>query len=255
MNFRRMVLGGALAPAAIFTIALTAVASAVPAAQASMNLPSPGRGQGLSQNWAGYVVNGGRYHSVSATWVQPAAHCTSKNTGASFWVGLDGGSGIFSGRRSKTLEQVGSAAYCAGGTPQYFAWWEMFPSPMHVFQHTVRPGDHLRASVKASGTAFTLTFYDITRGWHRSVHRTQRAARKDAAEVIAEAPTNGSTHRIRPLTNFGTVSFFHATFNGKPLHNFNTGRLTMENPRGRVKARPSALSASGKHFTVRWRHV
>jgi hypothetical protein len=42
-------------------------------------------------------------------------------------------------------------------------------------------------------------------------------AAKDSAEVIAEAPSSGTSGAVLPLTNFGTVNFSGATVNGGQL--------------------------------------
>lgn len=79
---------------ALAPILLTAacVVGAIPAtATAATNVT-----QATSENWSGYVASGSsgttQFSSVSGSWVQPAATCTSGSGYAAFWVGL-GGSG------------------------------------------------------------------------------------------------------------------------------------------------------------------
>ena len=78
----------------------------------------------VSSNWAGYVVSGTTFTSVTGTWVQPEIDCTSTGSSASaFWVGLGGNTD-----GSNALEQVGTGAECdENGVPTYYAWYESCP--------------------------------------------------------------------------------------------------------------------------------
>ena len=96
-----------------------------------------------STNWSGYAVTGSRFTSVSASWTEPTVKC-SGTAYSSFWVGLDGDT-------SNTVEQTGTDADCSGSTPQYYAWYEMYPKFPVNLRGTVRPGDHLSASVTTNG--------------------------------------------------------------------------------------------------------
>ena len=94
-----------------------------------------------SSNWAGYAATGTHgFTSVSANWTQPTGHCTGGNQYAAFWVGLDGYS-------SSTVEQTGSEVDCAGRTPQYYAWYEIYPGASMTFTNPVRAGDQFSGSV------------------------------------------------------------------------------------------------------------
>jgi hypothetical protein len=109
-----------------------------------MSSHSGTRNQVSSQNWSGYAATGGTYTSVSSSWVEPAGICSSGNQYSSFWVGLDG-------YNSTTVEQTGSEVDCSGGTPQYYSWYEMYPSYPVNFSNEVQPGDHFTASVAYTG--------------------------------------------------------------------------------------------------------
>ncbi|MGN6795849.1 MAG: G1 family glutamic endopeptidase [Streptosporangiaceae bacterium] len=57
-----------------------------------------------STNWSGYAATGGNgsFTSVSASWIEPNATCSSRRAQyASFWVGLDGYS-------SSSVEETGT---------------------------------------------------------------------------------------------------------------------------------------------------
>jgi hypothetical protein len=197
-----------------------------------------------SSNWSGYAATGARFTSVTASWVQPTGHCGSATTYSSFWIGLDGDG-------SNSVEQTGSEVDCSGGSPQYYAWYEMYPAYPVNFPGTVRPGDHFTSSVTESGSgAFVLKLSDTTQGWSKTVNKTLRNAALASAEIIAEAPSSGSG--VLPLTNFGTAYFTNATANGQPIGNYSPDNITMGSG-STTKATTSSLSG-GTNFSVTWKH-
>jgi Peptidase A4 family len=167
-----------------------------------------------STNWSGYAATGssGAFNAVSASWVQPTATCSSGDQYSAFWVGLDGYS-------SNTVEQTGTEVDCSGRTAEYSAWYEMYPAYPVYFSNTVHAGDQFTGSVTyqpGTGTAtgtFTITLHDITAGWTGTTSQALASAVRSSAEVIAEAPSSGSSGRVLPMTNFGTVNFSGATVN------------------------------------------
>jgi hypothetical protein len=197
-----------------------------------------------STNWSGYAVTGSRFTSVSAAWTQPSATC-SGTAYSSFWVGLDGDT-------SSTVEQTGTDADCSGGTPQYYAWYEMYPKFPVNLKGTVRPGDQMTASVTTDGRgSFTLTISDTTQGWTNTTSARLKSAKLASAEVIAEAPS--SSGGVLPLANFGTVSFTNAKANGALLTSStpNIDPITMASG-STVKAQPSSINSGA--FSVAWKH-
>jgi Peptidase A4 family len=200
--------------------------------------------QSTSTNWSGYSAVSGRYTSVSANWTQPTANCTSATTYSSFWVGLDGDG-------SNTVEQTGTSADCSGGSPRYYAWYEMYPKFPVNLSLTIRQGDSISASVTTNGSgSFTLTITDNSTGQSFTTTQRQRKARLASAEAIAEAPS--SSGGVLPLTNFGTASFDSVTVNGQPIGSFNPDKIDMVSG-STVKAQTSALSG-GASFSVSWKH-
>ena len=197
-----------------------------------------------SSNWSGYAVTGSRFTSVSSSWTEPTATC-SATAYSSFWVGLDGDT-------SNTVEQTGTDADCSGRTPQYYAWYEMYPKYPVNFSNTVRPGDKMTASVTTNGSgSFTLKISDATQGWSRTVTARLKSAKLASAEVIAEAPSSSSG--VLPLANFGTVSFTGASANGTLLTSTtpNIDPITMATG-STVKAQPGSISSGA--FSVAWKH-
>jgi hypothetical protein len=227
-----------------------AVALAVPsAASARPSRPFFGPNHRISHstssNWSGYSAINGRYTSVSASWKQPTASCTSQTTYSSFWVGLDGDG-------SSTVEQTGTSADCSGGSPRYYAWYEMYPKFPTNLSLAVRPGDSMSGSVTTDGSGhFTLTIRNATTGASFTTTQTLKHARLASAEAIAEAPS--SSGGVLPLTNFGTVGFSAVTVNGQAIGAFNPDRIDMVSG-GVTKATTSALSG-GTSFSVTWKHA
>lgn len=186
----------------------TGLAAAAVAAQTAL----AGAASAVSANWSGYAVTGTTFRSVSGSWVQPAASCTSSTattTASAFWVGLGGDSSS-----SQALEQTGTEADClADGTVRYSAWYELVPASSVRVKLAVAAGDRIAGSVRASGRSVTVELRNLTTG--ASFRKTLSMAAPDtsSAEWIAEAPATSTPggETILPLTDFGTVDFTSAT--------------------------------------------
>jgi hypothetical protein len=195
-----------------------------------------------STNWSGYAANGGTYSSVSASWVEPAATCSSGSQYSSFWVGLDGYS-------SNSVEQTGTDTDCQNGVPTYYGWYEMYPHPSFSFGGGVSPGDTINASVVFSGSnSYTLTLKDVTKGWTATTTKKLSNAARSSAEVIIEAPSSGG---ILPLADFGTVNVSSSIVDGSAIGGFNPAQIFMVNGSGQDKDTVSSLS-SGENFSATW---
>jgi hypothetical protein len=224
----------------------------------------PGQGNevnptGSSENWAGYAVQStrpGTFRSVSASWVQPVAHCAgvAGHRFAAFWVGLDGANPPI----SNSVEQTGTDSDCVGRHPSYYGWYEMFPAPSVNLPNKVGAGDHMFASVTFRGTkTYVLVLRDTTRHWTRTITRNEAGLARSSAEVIAESPAldiNGQLV-IQPLANFGTIRWTGSKVNGTLLKKLGRRiRITMADPGGRIKAVTSPVS-SADLFTNAYRHA
>jgi hypothetical protein len=162
-------------------------------------------GTTTSSNWSGYAVLGSSFTSAAGSWVVPTATCTgvSGDQYAAFWVGLDGYS-------SNTVEQTGTDSDCDGGTPSYYAWYELYPNPgFEVPNIDVTAGDVMSASVVYNGNEFTITITDETKGQSFTKSSGVRGAERSSAEWITEAPccTVRPRNGILPLSDFVTVGF------------------------------------------------
>lgn len=196
-----------------------------------------------STNWSGYAATSSTYSSVSSSWTEPTGHCTANNQFAAFWVGLDG-------FNSSSVEQTGTLIQCAGTTPEYRAWYEMFPANPVYFNVTLRPGDHMTGSVTfTGGSTFNLKLSDSTQGWSESVNKNLSGAARSSAEVIVEAPSSSSG--VLPLANFGTASFTGASANGSAIGTQSPTQIIMVDSAGQDKDSVSGLS-SNANFSATW---
>lgn len=161
---------------------------------------SPGHAVIHSLNWAGYAANraGTTFRHVSAVFEVPYVDCSgAPKSYSSHWVGLDG-------LGSASVEQVGIEADCSGTAAQYYGWYEMYPRPVSV-AFSVHAGDAVHASVtyKKSTRRFVLMLRDVTNGKHflLTLKCAAKACIRSSAEVISEAPSNGSGG-ILPLADY-----------------------------------------------------
>jgi Peptidase A4 family len=197
-------------------MALAVVGSITGAAASSASADTTGGQAADSANWSGYVAGGAangadqQFSSVSGSWIQPSANCSSGQGDSAFWVGIGG-----AGQQSQALEQVGTEADCNGtGAASNFAWYELVPAAPVRLNLTISPGDHISGKVTVSGTNVTVSLSDSTTG--QSAAKTLQMSSPDvsSAEWIAEAPSqcdgSGSCQPL-PLANFGNVSFSNAT--------------------------------------------
>jgi hypothetical protein len=160
-----------------------------------IRLPRDGRAQfspeGIpiqySGNWSGYIALPKSGHTksfryVKASYTVPSVNCGVTNYAFAYhWVGLDGDT-------DGTVEQDGVADYCVSGTPDYFAWYEMFPAGVSV-EFAVNPGDAIKSSVywNAAKGYYTLALTDLTTGQSFSVNQAcASTCDNSSAEVITE---------------------------------------------------------------------
>lgn len=235
------------------------------------NLPTstaPGPGAPLNRaqsslNWAGNAATGATFSSVSGSWKQPAATCPADSSQlAAFWVGLDGYS-----PSDPSVQQIGTDSDCTKGHgkhrggPSYYAWFEMYPAALVVLppaSYPVYPGDAISAAVSVYGSGYLLVLVDSGRWTYATVQTPSAHPQDTSAEWIAEAPTScrGSSCKIVPLADFGSLVFTGAKANGLPISSASNSQITMGNKSGkRVKARTSALLFGGTAFSVVWQHT
>jgi peptidase A4-like protein len=203
-----------------------------------------------SSNWSGYADTGSGFSTVTGSWTEPSATCSSRTTSlAAFWVGIDGYS-------SDSVEQDGTLIECYEGTAYSYTWWEMYPTnDIQVVGETLKAGDSISASVVRSGTSYTLKVTDSTHTANSfSTTQTCSSCANSSAEWIAEAPSSSSG--VEPLSHFSTFTLSGATVKegstSGVISSFTDDEITMVDSSGHVEAQPSALNSSGNGFSVTW---
>jgi hypothetical protein len=205
-----------------------------------------------STNWSGYAddnSSGNTYSKVSSNWTEPSASCTSTESLAAFWVGIDGYS-------SGSVEQDGTLIECYRSQAYYYTWWEMYPSnAIQVVGGSVSPGDSISSSVVKSGSSYTMKVTDSTHPANSfTTTQTCSSCVDTSAEWIAEAPSGSSG--VYPLSNFHSWSTSGASVTSGSatgtISSFPDDELTMINNAGSVKAQPGSLGGGGSSFTVTW---
>jgi hypothetical protein len=197
----------------------------------------------FSTNWSGYAVTGGTFTTATASWTQNTITCTSGDgsTDMSPWVGIDGFS-------SNTVEQTGSSGDCSGATPDYYAWYEMFPRNVVIINKTVRPGDQFTGTVThTTGTSYKLVLQDITQGWTNTVTKSINAKDSSAEAIMEEAATH--------LTKFGTDPFTGFTVDGKAIGSYTSAPFAiqqMEIKEGSTLCDSTSGLTNNENFTTTW---
>jgi hypothetical protein len=205
-----------------------------------------GRSISYSTNWSGYAVIGSTFSTVSGSWIQPTITCTKGDgyTDMSPWVGIDG-------YTSDTVEQTGSSGDCNGATPDYYAWYEMYPRNVVVLSQTVQPGDQFNASVThTGGKKYKLVLTDVTQGWTATETRSI-SAKDSSAEAVLEMAANH-------LTKFSTDPFTDVDVDGQPIGSYTGSPYTIEQMEIKIKSTlcDSTSALTGEtNFTVTWLHA
>jgi hypothetical protein len=209
-------------------------------------LRTKGDAEVASSNWSGYAATGsdGTFKSVSASWTQPTATCTSSTDEyAAFWVGLDGYS-------SSSVEQTGTDSDCDGTSPDYYGWYEMYPADPVYFTKKVKPGNSMSASVTFSGTdTYKLVLKNASRNWTETITKHESGLDRSSAEVITEAPS--SELGVLPLADFGTVKYTASKDNGSSMGTQKPTEIVMQNVLGQDEDSTSTISSAGA-FSNTW---
>lgn len=218
-----------------------------------------------STNWSGYAAvaaRGVKLTAVQAEFTVPSINCASAPSGAAEteWVGLDGVT-------NKSVEQEGVLGYCDPTTdlPTYYAWYEMYPRSARAYTGAINPGDEIVVNTRKykTGNTFALSLTDVTTRAGFSVAPTCPTSVRclaDSAEVILEAPFNGTTNAQSPLADFGAINFASsklsvnqrakATFSSRS-RSYSLRQIDMVTSAGKAAATASGLFG-GTDFTDTW---
>jgi hypothetical protein len=211
-------------------------------------------------NFSGYIDyagSGQTFTSVSAHWTVPTVSCQPGETSwAAQWPGIGD---------ATTVQQDGTETDCNGGTPVYWAWYEMYgdaavnngyAQALSSVTYPVSPGDAMTGSVSVSGTTWLLSLADATANWSFS---TQFASppgglSQGSAEWMVEDP-DGCVPQCQTLSQYTPVQFTAATATengqGGPISTFPATALQIVQNSTLLSA-PGALDATGDGFTDSW---
>ncbi len=214
----------------------------------------------VARNWAGYAAFSSILNpqavvtSVSASWIVPSAKDIGTDAFSSVWVGIGG---EFDG----TLIQIGTEQDFTGGSPHYYAWYEMIPNnAVKIDSIQVAPGDQIEASISLinqQSNTWSLSINDVTS--NKKFQSTfNYNSKQSTAEWIVERPQVNNA--LVDLANFGSITFTNcnAVLSGK------TGGITAF-PHNEVVMDPETLNGhslrlvtvsgfatSGTQFTVKY---
>ncbi|KAL1596574.1 hypothetical protein SLS60_009222 [Paraconiothyrium brasiliense] len=165
-----------------------------------------------SSNWAGAVLIGTGYKSVTGTITvptpkKPSSGSSSTQYAASAWVGIDGDT------CSTAILQTGVDFYVKGTTVSFDAWYEWYPDYAYDFTGiTVSAGDQIKMTVTATSTsAGSAVIQNLTTG--KTVTKTFSGETNKLCETNAEwiVEDFSSGNSLVPFANFGTVTFTGAS--------------------------------------------
>lgn len=165
-----------------------------------------------SSNWAGAVLIGSGYTSVTAEFVVPTPSAPSGGSSgtqycASAWVGLDGDT------CTSAILQTGVDFCVQGGQPLFDAWYEWYPDYAYNFNGiSISAGDTIRVTVDASSkSGGTATVENVSSGQTVTHTFSGESAQlcETNAEWIVEDFSEG--YSLVPFADFGTVTFTGAS--------------------------------------------
>jgi hypothetical protein len=196
---------------------------------------------------AGYGVenSSGGLTRVHARVKVPSLTCTSQTAVSFFMVGIDGES-------SSDFAWASVYGYCQSGSPGYHAEWGDYNSGTSgTASWNPKAGDIVSLSVRESKNGnFVFTIKDGTNVF--------TGTGSDAGATNSYATCFTDMQSGYPAVDFGTVHFHGCKVNGTPVGSA-PGTLIewiCYNSSGtQVLAKPTALSASGASFGVRFRNA
>ncbi|WP_051343865.1 G1 family glutamic endopeptidase [Alicyclobacillus herbarius] len=229
-----------------------------------------------SQNWSGYAISGdsGSFTSIVGNWSVPEVKASgagepgsggggwwqrllrwlclwlgcetgwAPDTYSATWIGIDGFT-------DTQLIQVGTAQNVIAGQAQYYAWWEILPSPETVIPpaaYPVQPGDQMTATItRQEDGRWRISLWNQSQGWVFVRSNLSYDGPLMSAEWIEEAPEVDG--QLATLADFGSVTFTGCSVNGSPvrLQPANAGAMVQG---GEVVAVPSVPAKTGDAFTI-----
>ncbi|GAW13788.1 hypothetical protein ANO14919_031780 [Xylariales sp. No.14919] len=168
-----------------------------------------------TSNWAGAVMIGTGYTTVSGTIVvpkpsMPAGGSNTRTYSASAWVGIDGST------CQTAILQTGVDFSARGDTVTYEGWYEWYPDYSYRFSNfKISGGDTVKMTAIVTGkNSGSVTLENKTTGQSVSHTFTNQIGNlcQTNAEWIVEDFSQGNS--LVPFADFGTVIFTDASVNG-----------------------------------------
>ena len=229
-----------------------------------LHLVGPGLGANASQsnNWFGYNQGSQernmKFHSIAGDWTVPSArqHSKGQAESSSTWIGIGGGcTDAKCTKGDETLIQTGTEQdVSSSGKPAYSAWWEIIPGPsVTIGNMTVRPGDHMRASITEApkgSEIWHITIQNLTR--HQTFKKTVPYTSTYAtAEWIEETPiVVGTNAGLADLPRLSRTTFDRARVNGASARLKAAERILLTTASGKVIGTPSAPDPQHNGFAL-----
>ncbi|KAJ6143069.1 hypothetical protein N7471_002522 [Penicillium samsonianum] len=174
-----------------------------------------------SSNWAGAVLIGTGYTSVTGEFTVPtpklpSGASSSEQYCASAWVGIDGDT------CSSAILQTGVDFCIQGGAVSYDSWYEWYPDYAHDFSGIdISAGDVIKVTVTATAKSSGSAVIENVTSGQSVTHKFSNVSDGDLCETNAEWIVEDfeSGGQLVPFTNFGTVTFSkaEATSGGKTV--------------------------------------
>jgi len=202
-----------------------------------------------SSNWAGAVLVGSGYKSVTGTFVvptpkKPSGGSSSTEYSASAWVGIDGDT------CQTAILQTGVDFNVQGSSVSYDAWYEWYPDYAYDFSgFSISAGNTIKVTATATSTsAGSVTITNESTGktvTHSFSGESADLCETNAEWIIEDFEENSG---LVPFANFGTVEFTGAsvtTTSGSTLDT--TGAQILDIKQGSTVY--TSCSASGSTVT------
>jgi hypothetical protein len=166
-----------------------------------------------STTFAGWAFGATKSKSVTSEFKVPTLKCTSKETGAS------PGSVVFTGSATAAKGSLAAVVLaCVSGKVEAGA--EVAVNNVAKFGAQVpQPGDLITATVTLSATKITATLADLTKGHAFKVTLSGKKGSSFQEEIgtAKVEVTSGTTSKILPVADFGTISFTNSAISGKGI--------------------------------------
>lgn len=227
-----------------------------------------------TESWSGYVAENHKFNTVQAEITVPTVTCTTQNSNLLVWVGFDG----FNEKIAQpTTEQVGVGADCGkvGSKPNYYTWWEMYPTNNMVKIDKsvvdIKAGDKIWTTVTYNGSPnyyYTLRVRNVRTNQAKNINigcgkyqNKQLVCRRGTAEFIAERKlvSSGYTALAKwssdPYMFTNAKAAFGTSRTLKPLDYFTPTPLNMLSYKtGNTLAKVTSIASNGTTFTSTYKN-